>query len=175
MVLKKTLISHNKTKTMENIKIKNKTFLFTYLLIILGYASSCQHDNHIEWSEFKIKGTKKVETKYLGLKDSIEWPIFDDAILLFDKKMITIEGYYFTMESMDLESLKMKHVCLLTIAKKPTIKICGVAQFRQNEFLKLSAKINAVPGKKITIKGILRINKDGSKENLLSLDDPEVM
>lgn len=146
-----------------------------YLILLVCVSCNSQNEKDVDWSIFQITGSKKVETVFLGSKSKIDWPVFDQKALALDEKEIIIEGFYQCLESTNLETLSSEKICLLTISKKYTIEVCGIPQFRQNEFIRIKQELSVPQGKKIRVKGILHINQDGKSESLISLENVVVI
>ena len=144
------------------------------MVVLSSCTSFAQSNDELSWDDFEIIGYKKVATEYLEIKDSADWPILNDFIYSLNNKKIIIEGYYYCMESINLETLTTEEVCILAIAKEPTTQICGIPQFRQNEFIRVIGNPLYIQGEKIKITGKLHINKNGSSDNLISLDDATI-
>lgn len=146
-----------------------------FLILLISTNCNSQNENVIDWSIFQITGSKKVDDVFFGKKSKIDWPVFDQKALALDGKEIIIEGFFRCIQSTNLENFSSEEICLLTISKEYTIEICGVPQFRQNEFMRLTRELAASQGKKIRVKGILHINQDGKSESLISLENPTVL
>ncbi|MGB0431561.1 MAG: hypothetical protein ACPGLV_13890 [Bacteroidia bacterium] len=135
-------------------------------------SNSAQITDELNWKSFKIVEYKKIEIEQFGMKESIDWPIFNESIYSFENKSVTIEGYYYCIESTNLDTTSsIDPICILTISKEPTIQICGVPQFRQNEFISIKGNQPLIQGEKIKLRGILHLNSDGSDENLISMEN----
>lgn len=155
----------------------NKLLTMLFFASIITLNVNSQTNNNIDWKEVKIVGSQKIESEFLGVKDTMDWPVFNSSFLKLDKKVVTVEGYYHCYETLDMESLQMKTMCLIAAAPKPTIKISGIEQYRPNEFIILKDTIisDIKFGNKIKLKGILKINQgDESDGTLLSLLNAEI-
>lgn len=145
-----------------------------FLILLISISCNSQNEKEVDWSIFQITGSKKVETVFWGSKSKIDWPVFDQKALALDGKEIIIKGFYQCMQSTNLENLSSEKICLLTISKEATIEICGVPQFRQNEFIRIKQELLVSQRKEIRLKGILHINQDGKSESLISLENAVV-
>lgn len=152
-----------------------RTILYFSIVILASCTSTAQNDDVLSWDAFEIIDHKTIEIEYIGIKDSIDWPIFNDSTYALENTSVIIEGYFYCMETTNLETLQTENACILAIAKEPTIKICGVPQYRQNEFIRISGNPSFRQGKKVKVKGILHINEDGSDENLISMENASIV
>jgi hypothetical protein len=153
----------------------NKLILIGLLLWLMPNLNS-QTANQINWSDFEQVGSKKVEIDFLGMKDSVSWPIFSSPIQDLNGKQVVLEGYVMCMQaSLDPMDTAMTEVCILTISKEPTIKICGVPQFRDFEFVRLLSKPDTKHARKVKIQGELSLNQNGGDGSLINIIDPKVL
>jgi hypothetical protein len=141
-----------------------------FLTLCLAGSLYGQKSKTLNWSDFEFAGFKKVETEFYGMKDNIDWPIFSSYIQSFEGEKIKLEGYVMCMQTYpdygDTNSVK---ICLLTISKEPTIEICGVKQFEQNEFAKIESNSELTEGSKVTFEGILYLNQNGGDGSLIEI------
>ena len=146
--------------------------IVTFFFLLILSCSHCfsQSAEELYWNDLEIVDYNKVETDFFGIKDSTNWPIFNDSLYLLDGKTIKIEGYYYCMQSTNLETLTTEKVCILAVSKEPTIQICGVPQYRQNEFIHIKDNPVFFQGKKVKLKGTLHLNRNGANESLISMD-----
>ena len=153
----------------------NEKIFFILLLALTSCDLNLKKSNQLDWNKIEIVDFKMVESNALGIKSSIKWPVLNDEIRQFNDQEVIIEGYLLCLESMNLETLKPEMVCLITNQREPTIEVCGVPQFRQNEFIKIEDTLIMHEYRQIKLKGILRINEDGANNSLLRICNVKVI
>mgnify|MGYP000241523411 CR=1 FL=1 len=150
--------------------------IYIGLLFCFVSCLNAQTAKQIKWSDFDQVGSKKVEIDFLGMKDSMDWPIFNTQIQELNGKQIILEGYVTCMlASENPMDTVMTEICLLAISKEPTIQICGVPQYRDTEFVRLSSNPEVAESAKIKIQGTLSLNQNGDDGSLINLLDPKVI
>ncbi|MFZ9848155.1 MAG: hypothetical protein ACO3EE_08415 [Flavobacteriales bacterium] len=118
---------------------------------------------------------KKIKVIIDSTDQKIQWPIFSKSALALDGDKIIIEGYFFSLRTMNTETSIWEDVHILAIAKETTIKVCGVPQFRQDEFIRIKDNVNLTQASKVKILGILHLNQKGTNESLLSLTNTAII
>lgn len=149
----------------------NKTIVILLFSLLYLSSSFAQVEYELNWNDFEIVAYKKVKVEILGSKSKVKWSLFNDSIYTYENKTVRIEGYYQCLESVNPETLEEQEICIITIDPQPTIVICGVEQYRQNEFIRVARISELSNGQKVKLEGILHLNRDGSSEPLISMEN----
>lgn len=142
---------------------------------MLVFFSACQDSNEITWEELEPVAEKKVKTStFFGSETEISWPVFSKEIQKKNHQIVSLEGYYFEIETFDIESIlesegKSKTIPMIAVSDEYTSKSCGTGQFAQHEFCVLEGFDSKVPGEKIKLTGTLELNTGGDHKNLIRL------
>lgn len=153
------------------------------LIIVQLLFQRCLAKDKVEWNDFVPVGSKNVQVNdvLLERKINVDWPVFSKEVLKLNGTQIELEGYYFSIQALDLGNFELiengtpsyKTIQMIACCPKFTTTICGQAQFLQYEFCVIPDLGDSKPkqAEKIKVQGILHLNLKGEDENLIRLEN----
>ena len=153
--------------------MKTTIIIFFALFSFVGFA---QDVTKIDWSQLETHKTKDIEVEFFGMRQKMEWPVFESKTQELDGKLVELEGYYLCEKTItSMEDTAMTELCLITISNEYTTSICGVPAYSPTEFGQIDKLEGINKFDKITIRGILRLNTTGEYGTLFRIENAELI